>query len=276
MTNHARSAVIVLWLSLSLFGEGNGIAQDPEISSRAKQEVTPLMLWYSQPASSWTDALPVGNGRLGAMIFGRPKHDRPQLNEITVWSGGPQPNADRANAYLALPKIRAALASGDYATAQRLVAASMATTGRGDSAYDASYETLGDLTIDSSLGAGPISDYRRWLDLATACLCVLSLQRTARSGETGRTANYLTLLIDRYFCVSVHQIWCGRENVLLKGRQIQRRLVQCVRFRFRATSFIQGPQMSPFSKDPESTSNAVARRDILKGLAVLAMTPIVS
>jgi len=168
MTNHARSAVIVLWLSLSVFGKGNGIAQDPEISSRAKQEGAPLMLWYSQPASSWTDALPVGNGRLGAMIFGRPQDERLQLNDITVWSGGPQPNADRANAYLALPKIRAALANGDYATAQRLVTASMTTTGRGDSAYDASYETLGDLTIDSSLGAGPISDYRRWLDLATA------------------------------------------------------------------------------------------------------------
>jgi beta-galactosidase len=54
--------------------------------------------------------------------------------------------------------------------------------------------------------------------------------------------------------------------------------VQCVRFRFRATSFIQGPQMSSFSKDSEPTSNAggVARRDLLKGLAVLAMTPIVS
>src|ERR1035438_4542627 len=161
MPSRVRSAVIILWLSVSVLGGGDGIAQDRETSPRAGPEITPLMLWYGQPAANWTDALPIGNGRLGAMIFGRPEHERLQLNDITVWSGGPQPDADRANAYLALPKIRAALASGDYATAQRLVAANMTTTGRGDSAYDASYETLGDLTIDSSLGAGPISSYRR-------------------------------------------------------------------------------------------------------------------
>lgn len=168
MTSRVRSAVIVLWLGLKVIGGGNGIAQEREISPRAIPQITPLTLWYAQPAAGWTDALPVGNGRLGAMIFGMPEHERLQLNDITVWSGGPQPNADRPNAYLALPQIRAALAKGDYATAQRLVAANMTTTGRGDSAYDASYETLGDLTIDSSLGAGPITSYWRWLDLATA------------------------------------------------------------------------------------------------------------
>ena len=167
IASRVYSAVIVLWLSLSVLGGGNGIAQDREISPRTNPEITPLTLWYAQPAASWTDALPVGNGRLGAMIFGRPGHERLQLNDITVWSGGPQPNADRPNAYLALPEIRAALANGDYRTAQRLVAANMTTTGRGDSAYDASYETLGNLTIDSSLAAGPITNYWRWLDLAT-------------------------------------------------------------------------------------------------------------
>jgi alpha-L-fucosidase 2 len=126
------------------------------------------MLWFPVPAEKWTDALPVGNGRLGAMIFGRPQHERLQLNDITVWSGGPQPDANRPNAYLALPEIRAALAKGDYATAQKLVAANMTTTGKGDSAYDASYETLGDLTLESSLGSGPVSNYWRWLDIATA------------------------------------------------------------------------------------------------------------
>lgn len=130
--------------------------------------ITPLTLWYRTPAIKWTDALPIGNGRLGAMIFGNPRHEKLQLNEITVWSGGPQPNANRPNAYLALPEIRSALARGDYALAEKLVNANMTTTGEGDSAYDASYQTLGDLTFDSELGAGPITDYWRWLDLATA------------------------------------------------------------------------------------------------------------
>jgi len=99
-----------------------------------------------------------------------------------VWSGGPQPDANRPNAYLALPEIRAALAKGDYATAQKLVAANMTTTGKGDSAYDASYETLGDLTLESSLGSGPVSNYWRWLDIATA---VSSVEFTA-DGKTYR------------------------------------------------------------------------------------------
>ena len=48
----------------------------------------PLTLWYASPAHVWTDALAVGNGRLGAMIFGDPEKDRFQLNDITIWSGG--------------------------------------------------------------------------------------------------------------------------------------------------------------------------------------------
>jgi len=167
-SNHLRYAVIALWLGVCLFGGAQVSAQNDATGPRLNPESKPLMLWYAAPAETWTDALAVGNGRLGAMIFGRPQHETLQLNDITVWSGGPQPDANRANAYLALPDIRAALAKGDYVTAQRLVAANMTTTGKGDSAYDASYETLGDLTLESSLGSGPVSNYRRWLDIATA------------------------------------------------------------------------------------------------------------
>ena len=46
-------------------------------------------LWYKHPASNWMQALPVGNGRLGAMVFGNPQHERIQLNEDSLWPGGP-------------------------------------------------------------------------------------------------------------------------------------------------------------------------------------------
>ena len=131
-------------------------------------KTTPLTLWYQTPALKWTDALPIGNGRLGAMIFGNPHHEKMQLNDITVWSGGPRPNANRSNAYQALPEIRSALSSGDYALAQELVGAKMKTSGREGSAYDGSYQTLGDLTFDYDVGSGPVSDYRRWLDISSA------------------------------------------------------------------------------------------------------------
>ena len=163
-----RKTATALCLGFCLLPGASGFAQNEATNPRQNPEIKPLMLWFPVPAEKWTDALPVGNGRLGAMIFGRPQHERLQLNDITVWSGGPQPDANRPNAYLALPEIRAALAKGDYATAQKLVAANMTTTGEGDSAYDASYETLGDLTLESSLGSGPVSNYWRWLDIATA------------------------------------------------------------------------------------------------------------
>ena len=129
---------------------------------------TPLTLWYRRPASVWTDALAVGNGRLGAMLFGAPEHDWWQLNDITVWSGGPMPDADRPGAYQALPAIREALRNADYALATRLVQEHMTTTGTGSSEYWPSYQTLGDLRFDHVLPPGPVTAYLRWLDISRA------------------------------------------------------------------------------------------------------------
>jgi len=123
-----------------------------------------LTLWYRSPSKVWTDALAIGNGRLGAMIFGRLQHERLQLNDITVWSGGPQPEQNRQDAYKALPAIRQALANGDYAGATKLVDRNMTTP----APYPASYQTLGDLNFDFDLPEGAITDYSRWLDLGKA------------------------------------------------------------------------------------------------------------
>ena len=164
--------IILSLMLLSLAGPQTLSAQVEKVRANNAPPITPLTLWYGTPAAQWTDALPIGNGRLGAMIFGNPHHEKLQLNDITVWSGGPQPNANRPDAYLALPEIRSALSRGDYAAAEKLVSAKMTTTGEGDSAYDASYQTLGDLTFDNSIGAGPVSKYWRWLQLETAVSAV--------------------------------------------------------------------------------------------------------
>ena len=145
----------------------------PQLSKRsiigqAAPGVSPLTLWYGSPARLWTDALAIGNGRLGAMIFGGPEHDRLQLNDITVWSGGPLPHADRPGAYHSLPAIREALRHGDYALATRLVSEHMTTTGSGDSDYFPSYETLGNLDFEHRLPGGPITGYLRTLDISRA------------------------------------------------------------------------------------------------------------
>jgi alpha-L-fucosidase 2 len=124
----------------------------------------PLMLRYTQPAAVWEEALPVGNGRLGAMIFGGVDHERLQLNEITVWSGGPEPAADRPGAYKHLPEIRAAIRAEDYHKAEQLCSDYMTCQAN----YEPSYQTLGDLTFDFAPATGEVTNYSRWLDIGQA------------------------------------------------------------------------------------------------------------
>jgi alpha-L-fucosidase 2 len=122
------------------------------------------MLWYRTPSKQWTDALAIGNGRLGAMVYGLPQRERLQLNDITVWSGGPQPDQNRPDAYKALPAIRKALADGDWAAADKLVSQNLTSS----TLYNASYETLGNLDLEFTLPEGAVTDYWRWLDIGKA------------------------------------------------------------------------------------------------------------
>src|SRR4030042_7048709 len=73
-----------------------------------------LVLWYRQPAKQWVEALPVGNGRLGAMVFGGTNNERIQLNEDTLWAGGPY-DPTSAEALEALPEARRLIFGGHYA-----------------------------------------------------------------------------------------------------------------------------------------------------------------
>jgi alpha-L-fucosidase 2 len=124
----------------------------------------PLTLWYSKPAEKWVQALPVGNGRLGAMIFGQPEKERLQLNDITVWSGGPQTNADQVNAWKNLAEIRHTIREGKYDVAEK----QCNTEFNGPAPYNASYQTLGDLSFQFQLPEGLVTNYSRWLDINSA------------------------------------------------------------------------------------------------------------
>ncbi len=137
----------------------------------------PLTLWYEQPASVWTEALPVGNGRLGAMVFGGVEHERIQLNEDSVWSGGPQ-DADNREALKYLEEVRALLLQGKYTEAQALTYKTLlckgSGSGHGNGAYEAfgSYQTLGDLYFDFGRNREEAAAYQRNLDLDTAIASV--------------------------------------------------------------------------------------------------------
>ncbi len=122
------------------------------------------MLWYDAPALKWVEALPVGNGRLGAMVFSNPTNDHFQLNENTVWSGqrhtNPKPEM-REN----LPAVRQLLFDGKFAEAQELAEKTMTTPK--DPRYG-HYQPLGDVFLKSDPFDAPITDYRRQLDLDRA------------------------------------------------------------------------------------------------------------
>ena len=129
-------------------------------------------MWFDTPAKEFTQSLPLGNGRLGAMVFGGVSQERIVLNESSLWSGSPQ-DADKSDAASYLPEIRRLLLEGKNAEAEKLVYAHFTCKGKGsgwgsgkDVPYG-SYQTLGNLKIDFQ-GGGEVAGYRRELDLESA------------------------------------------------------------------------------------------------------------
>ncbi|WP_162182246.1 glycoside hydrolase family 95 protein, partial [Sphingobium sp. ba1] len=123
---------------------------------------SPLMLWYEQPASVWTEALPVGNGRMGAMVFGGIRQERLQLNESTLWAGQPYDPVNPA-ARAALSKVRALIFEGKIAEAEALANDAVLAT----PSTQMPYQAFCDLMLDFP-GLGQTSNYRRSLDLDSA------------------------------------------------------------------------------------------------------------
>ncbi len=129
---------------------------------------SPLTLWYRQPANLWVEALPVGNGRLGAMVFGGIDHERIQFNETTVWTGEPHDYA-HPGAYQSLGKIRELLWAGRQKEAEDLAMNEFMSVPVRQKAYQA----LGDLELDfPGVVPAEVKDYRRELDLDTGIVTV--------------------------------------------------------------------------------------------------------
>lgn len=139
---------LCLWMSLFLI---NGYAQSE------------LKLWYTQPSgATWENALPIGNGRLGAMIYGNVAEEIMQLNEHTVWSGSPNRN-DNPAALAALPEIRRLIFEGKHKEAEMLAGQTIISK----KSHGQKFEPFGNLHLKFD-GHEDFSNYRRELDLKQA------------------------------------------------------------------------------------------------------------
>ena len=188
------------------------------------------VLWYRQEAANWNEALPIGNGRLGGMVFGGISGDHIQLNEDTVWAGEKR---DRHNPEAGnnLPEIRRLLFAGMPHEAELLADKTMISIPR----RLPQYQTLGDLWILSK--PGQTSNYRRELDLDTAIARV-----TYRAGDANYTREYFSsapdqVIVVRLTCDKPHHIdisamlsrdvdaktrFSGADRIVLEGEAIAR------------------------------------------------------
>ena len=144
-------ALLVVFTSLFLYGCDR---QSEKINDNLK-------LWYKQPAAAWEEALPVGNGRIGAMVSGDPVHERLQLNEESIWAGS-RINNNNPKALNALPLLQKAIFESRYSDALKLADENLL----GTPPNIRSYQPLGDLLIDYEWNGTPGS-YSRELNLAT-------------------------------------------------------------------------------------------------------------
>jgi len=133
-------------------------AQDQGRIRIAKQD---LALWYDRPATIWTEATPLGNGHMGAMLFGGVERERLQLNEGTLYSGDPNRTYTPIDVREKYPEVDRLMKEGKYAEAQSMV--SQNWLGRNHQCY----QPLGDLYLDFQ-HEGAVTDYKRTLDLETA------------------------------------------------------------------------------------------------------------
>jgi alpha-L-fucosidase 2 len=175
-------------------------AAQPEPLGKASAPPEPLSLWYRQPAQKWVESLAIGNGRIGAMVFGGINRERLQLNVDTLWAGGPYDPVN-PQAREALPEARQLVFEGKYREAAKLISAKIMSKPLGQMPY----QTAGDLVLTFPDSA-TVDDYRRDLNLDTA---VATVEYTA--GGTRFTRQAFVSPVDQ---VIVVRLTADKKNAI--------------------------------------------------------------
>lgn len=177
---------------------------------RVDEIIANTLLWYDRPAQKWEEALPIGNGRLGGMIYGGIEEECIELNEDTVYYGGPM---DRINplAKEYVPKVRSLIKEGKLKEAEELARVALTGTPR----YTCPYQPLSDLYLRFPTHMGSISNYRRELDLDKA---VARVQYSV--DENTYTREYFSSAVDQ---VTIVRITCDEPNMVSVDINLMRR-----------------------------------------------------
>jgi alpha-L-fucosidase 2 len=195
-------AVAIVGLALALEAGAGSLQQEA-----AAVQSPATRIWYTHPADTWENALPVGNGRLGAMVFGKIDEEQIPINEDTCWSGGPYSTTVEGG-YKALPEIRKLIFDGDLVRAHRLFGRSL----MGYPVEQQKYQSLGSLVLKLAAG-GEVKAYRHELDLDTAVATT-----TYEQGGVRFTREVFVTPVDQVIVVRLTADAPGRVSVTLQLR----------------------------------------------------------
>lgn len=184
-----------VWI-ISLFSVQGSIAQ--EIAMVEKQD---LSIWYDAPAKAWTEAIPIGNAYMGAMIFGDPSQDRLQLNETTLYSGDPHATFNAISVRKDFPEVSQLMEEEKYSEAQELIRENW--LGRAQECY----QPLGDLWIDFKHEKSQLKNYKRSLDLSKGIAEV-----TYQIGNTRFKREYFASYPDKTIVIKISASEPGQLN----------------------------------------------------------------
>ncbi len=207
------------------------------------------ILWYNEPAKQWFEALPLGNGRLGGMVYGGIEREHIQLNEDTVWSGSEKLDFNRKGAYKYLSQIRGLLFDGKYKQAEDLIKEEMKGP---DNTH--CYQSLGDLWIDTR-PAGFITNYRRELDIQNAVAAVTYNEGDAEFKREVFCSWPDHVIVVRLSCnkrgrisvdVNMNRVECAKtsvtapDTIVMNGRVDEGKDSEGVKFEARLKANVQG------------------------------------
>jgi len=162
-----KNITVLVFFVLLIFS----CSQKSELEKNFSKSIDPTqVLWYTHPADKWDNALPVGNGRLGAMVFGKFDEERIHFNEETYWSGGPYSTVV-AGAYKALPEIQKLIFDGHYIRAHKLFGRTL----MGMPMEQQKYQSFGDVILNFDSENEP-EEYIQSLDLDRAIVTTTYIQ----------------------------------------------------------------------------------------------------